>query len=196
MKNLIVIILVLLTAIQSHAGDAFSYSWTFEKEIVGNLNVNTETSGEETIVTYASTYTVEMPVELKSIDNWSVSYSAENVMTGCELRNELNGRTRVDIVEGASDGAVTRSVNGKAKQLERSAVSFSYILLFVKEPVGISELYSELYGMNFQVRETGKRSYTITDSRNRRHKFNYDESGNLLKAEIIMSMGNFTLTAD
>jgi len=193
MRNLVLIALLMWSAVQVHAGGDHEFTWNHEKAEVGQLTVTTTESDEGISVDYKSEYVVNISVELKNVDNWSVIYSKESGLTSFDLKNEVNGRKRLDIQEGASDAGVSRVVNGKTKQLDRGKVDYSYVMLFVKEPVGVMSLYSELYGEEFQVRETGKHSYTVTDSRNRRHKFNYNEEGKLEKAEIVMSMGTFTL---
>ena len=193
MRNIAILALIIFSALKVHAGEEYGFTWMYEKAHVGDLVVTVEKSDEGMTLHYNSDYTVELSGELHTVDSWRVVYSPAHIMTSCEVKSELNGRTRIDIVEGASDAGVIRIVNGKAKQDARVSVEYSYILLFVKEPAGVSRVYSELYGEDFNISENGKHSYIITDSRDRSHKFSYDESGALIRAEIVMSVGDFTL---
>lgn len=192
----IMIMAALWCGLSAQAGDTFNFDWKQGQADVGDLTV-TVTEGEAaTRVEYTSQISVNVGVDMKINEHWIADYSPAGTLEAVTLKSAMNGNTRVDITEAASaEGPYLRTVNGRAKTAEREAVDYSYILLFVKPPVAITSLYSELYGKHFEVREAGKNSYIVTDAKNRKHKFTYDENGRLLKADIELSMGRFDLVA-
>ena len=115
------------------------------------MNITTEESDDGLVINYTSKHTVNMSGELHTVDNWKVVYSPANVMSSCDIKSKLNDRTRIDIVEGASDAGVIRVVNGKSKQELMASLEYSYVPLCTKEPVVVPHVYSELYGENFTI---------------------------------------------
>lgn len=195
MRGLTMIFLTCLTLL-SYAGDDASYSWMQGKEKVGTLELSFDVDGRSTTYTYDSHIQVDVGVEMDVREQWKSVYTEDVGLVLVEIKNILNGRPRVSITETADDKQVLRVINGKSKTADRQTDVVGYMLLFFEMPEDIHAVYSEVYGLEFTVRQNGDRSLIVTDSRNRRHKFNYDEDGLLEKAQVEMTMGGFDLVRD
>jgi hypothetical protein len=110
-----------------------------------------------------------------------------------EASRSFNTKPRISVKEEMEGENLVRTVNGKKKKSERAPEVFCYMFLFKKPPVKVSSVYSELYGMDFEVVDKGNNQYLIKGEKNRRHNFTYDDKGNLIKAQIELSSGVYTL---
>ena len=195
MRSLICL-LYFLPVFSAVGSDGFSFTWMKNKQAVGHLEIMVNSEDGAMTYDYISNLDLSAGVDMQVRDEWQAVYSETGILTYLEARNIINGTVRFSITETGQQEDYLRVVNGKAKTVGRPDVKYNYILLFVREPVGIGELYSEYYGSSFEVEVNGNNSYTVTDSRNREHQFNYDDQGRLENAKILLSVGEFTLIRD
>lgn len=172
------------------AGGNSAFIWKLNGEEAGTLRLESNVGDSVQTIRYICAITLDMGVEVRQAEDWQVSYEG-GLLSECRLKNYVNDRLRIDVAESA--GAGQRTVNGKPGPLVREPVAFSYVKLFFSEPTGLDQLYSELHGDWFSVRSTGEGTYEVTDSRNRKHRFQYGESGQLERAEVPAPSGVLVL---
>ncbi|MEZ5023603.1 MAG: hypothetical protein R2728_10170 [Chitinophagales bacterium] len=193
------LILVLCLNTLTFAGEGLAFKWMEGNKNVGELKI-TEVKSQETItyhyvsemvVNYGEEITIKeemkaiYPVALKDSLLYTISY--------LEATRSFNAKPRINVKEEMKGEKWVRIVNGKEKEIERAQDVFCYMFLFKKPPVNVTSVYSELYGMHFEVVDKGNNHYLIKGAKNRQHSFAYDDKGNLIKAQISLSSGTYTL---
>lgn len=200
MKILYTLLLIVTLHIGAIAGEGISYKWMDGNKSIGSLVIN-ETKGEESITyEYKSNLNVNFGEEVSIKEEISATLATTTdqeqkllPVTQIQALRSFNGRPRISVEEKIQETKVVRTVNGKEKEADRSAAVFCYMFLFVKPPVGVTSVYSELYGIDFKVVDKGNHQYVIQGAKNREHLFTYDEEGHLIKARIDLSSGVYTL---
>ncbi|MCB0501425.1 MAG: hypothetical protein KDD32_01985 [Bacteroidetes bacterium] len=200
MKILYTLLLIVTLHIGAIAGEGISYKWMDGNKSIGSLVIN-ETKGEESITyEYKSNLNVNFGEEVSITEEMSATLAKtadqeQKLLPVTQIKavRSFNGRPRISVEENIQETKVVRTVNGKETATDRSSTVFCYMFLFVKPPVGVTSVYSELYGIDFKVVDKGNHQYLIKGAKNREHLFAYDEEGHLIKARIDLSSGVYTL---
>ncbi len=192
MKVIYLVVLLIGIQLNVSAGDGLSFNWMEGKTQVGTLHITTSENEKSTSYTFSSTMKVDYGEEITFQDAFGSTYRNDSLVEASAKRS-FNGREKVSIVEHIIAESRTRLVSGKEKALERNAVVYDYVLLFVKPPSNVKFVYSTLYGTDFKVSANGNNSYTVTSTKNRTEIFTYDEKGKLIKVVVNLNVGTYTL---
>lgn len=199
MKIVNTLILVLCLNTLAFAGEDLSFRWMEGNKKVGELKIIVVKTQEtityqyssEMVVNYGEEITIKE--EMKAIYPAALRDSLLYTISYLEATRSFNAKPRIHVEEEVKDDRMVRMVNGKEKELARATDIFCYMFLFKKPPVNVTSVYSELYGMDFEVVDKGNNQYLIKGAKNRQHSFTYDDKGNLIKAKIDLSSGTYTL---
>ncbi|MEZ5003483.1 MAG: hypothetical protein R2730_10675 [Chitinophagales bacterium] len=200
MRILYTLLLVATLHFGSMAGEGISYKWMDGNKSIGSLVIN-ETQDEENITyEYKSNLNVNYGEEVSITEEMTATLAKtadqeQKIMPVTQIKavRSFNGRPRISVEESILESKIVRTVNGKETATDRSSTVICYMFLFVKPPVGVTSVYSELYGIDFKVVDKGNHQYLIKGAKNREHLFTYDEEGHLIKARVDLSSGVYTL---
>ncbi|TVR87160.1 MAG: hypothetical protein EA411_08060 [Saprospirales bacterium] len=75
------------------------------------------------------------------------------------------------------------TIDGKNSEIDQSEIPFSSLLLYIKEPVNVDEIYSGLDGIFNPLKYKGDGVYMLNIKRSRNNYYHY-ENGVLVKAKL------------
>lgn len=120
----------------------------------------------------------------------STSLYKDNFLHKGEFQDDLNGRTR-NGSQVAWDGSVYHiEINKTRSQLKNRKVTYSTTNLYHHEPLGISELFSERYGVFCKIKPIGNHTYELHLPTGKKNLYRYRD-GICREVEVNETMATF-----
>lgn len=149
------------------------YDIVFNNNPIGRLAV-TSTATANGVEYRADGLVVLHLLGEKSMKTLILTTYRDNLLTKSSFLDQLNGKTKHDSRvnwEGAAGYRI--QVNDELSRLTNRRISYSAASLYYREPVGISEVFSERHGQFCQLRSLGGHSYELTQPDGRKNRYRY-----------------------
>ena len=166
------IILLELLLIQPSSQPDLLYDIIVNDRIVGKMQVSTlpTTTGLQ----YRVDADVRMQLlgERRMITRFTSTYQ-DKLLTEARFHDQLNGKTRHDAFVRWDGLSYHIRVNGTQSQLNNRRVTYSTASLYMQEPIGIHELFSERHGQFCSIRAVASHVYEMTLPDGRKNRYHY-----------------------
>ncbi|UFH52621.1 DUF6134 family protein [Spirosoma sp. KNUC1025] len=112
--------------------------------------------------------------ERRMITRFTSTYQ-DKLLTEARFHDQLNGKTRHDALVRWDGMAYRILVNGAHSELNNRRVTYSTASLYLQEPLGIRELFSERHGQFCPLRPVASHVYEMTLPDGRKNRYRYVE---------------------
>ena len=185
MKSIFLIMLSLTLGWNSHAQN-YKYEVILMNKKIGDLNVSkTHTNGAERYILNSESMAKVLFIKQSSKINFDVLFNGGSLIKALytSVKDDDNIRTQVNkednLYKVNSNNALTNFKEG---------VAFSSIMLYFKEPIGISRIFIERIGGFLPITKTGDNQYEYTLADGTKNTYRY-KSGVLHEIEIKRGVG-------
>lgn len=120
----------------------------------------------------------------------STSTYKDNFLQAGNFQDDMNGRTR-NGSQVAWDGSVYHiEINKEKSQLRNRKVTYSCTNLYHHEPLGITELFSERYGVFCKIKPMGNHAYELCLPTGKKNYYRYKD-GICKEVEVNETLATF-----
>ena len=161
---------------------------------VGTLTVSWEKDSDHSItkVRVESDARVNLLVVRAKIDYLGISKFEDGVLKSAEIKVLRDGKPHQNATTQKRRGRYLVHINDERKWIEHPAIHFSSLLLYTREPKGVSEVYAEADGVFNQLEYCGNGKYELILQGSRNNFYYYNE-GILVKALLDHWIAPITL---
>lgn len=161
---------------------------------VGSLTVSWEKDADHSItkVRVESEVRVNLLVVRAKVDYLGISKFEDGVLKSAEIRVLRDGKPHQNATTQKRRGRYLVHINDERKWIDRSAIHFSSLLLYTKEPKRVSEVFAEVDGIFNQLEYCGDGEYELILQGSRNNFYHYKE-GVLVKAVLDHWIAPITL---
>ncbi|TVR82043.1 MAG: hypothetical protein EA409_05740 [Saprospirales bacterium] len=161
---------------------------------VGTLSVSWEKDAEQSTkkVRVESNVSVNLLVVRATVDYLGISRFEDGVLKSSEIRILRDGKPHQNATTQKRRGRYLAHIDEERKWIDRAAIHFSSLLLYVKEPKGIEEVYAEADGIFNKLVYCGDGEYELFVKGSRNNYYHY-EGGVLVKAVLDHWIAPITL---
>lgn len=172
MPSIHLIYTCILSLLVRPAPQVLTYDVIVHNRSIGQLNVTKAPTTTGVQYRVNADVAVWMFGEKRMITRFTSTYR-DNLLTESSFNDKLNGRTKHDaLVHWDGSGYQVRVNNASSTITNRRAI-YSAVILYDREPVGISELFSERYGQFCALRPVSTHAYELTLPDGKKNYYRY-----------------------
>lgn len=176
----------LLIASNLHAQE-FRYEVSSLGIKAGEVQVSRKVNGNVEQYHISSNSSVDYLFGKITVVNTTSTTFKDGVMQSCFLRTDKNGE--VDKYCSANYDGKTYQVQTESKKFTiNQPVTFSITKMYFKEPIGVTEIFSEVWGELVPVTKTKPNQYSLKQPDGKYHRYTY-ENGVIVEVEVPSPIG-------
>lgn len=157
---------------QTIATRSLTYDVVVHDQAIGRLKVNKTASPAGTQYLVDADVSMHFFGPKRMVTRFTSTYQS-NLLTEASFHDQMNGRTRHDSRVRWDGKAYQIQVNKAESVIPTRRASFSTATLYDREPLGISELFSERHGRFCALRQVVPHTYELTLPDGKKNYYRY-----------------------
>jgi len=155
------IILLILFAVPAMAQQqAYRYAVLYKGNNIGNMYLTQQQNGDELFVKITSAIQMRMVMSVRVNVAEEASYKDGKLMYSSVYR-EVNGKQKTNRQTKYCNGCYEITAEGKKSKLYKTGIHYNLTRLYCKEPVNISQVYSDAFQQFINLKPLGAHKYKL-----------------------------------
>lgn len=160
-KYTVMILVLLLTGFKVIAQDqTLNYNVLHNGSTVGHMQLQQRKNGDDTFLKIASEVKMRFIFGIKvNVDE--ESYFHDGKLISSHVHRMVNGKEKANKYTKVSGDTYQLIDNDKTGSLNQKQIEYNLGMMYLKEPVGISQIYSDNFQQYVQIKQVGGHIYRI-----------------------------------
>lgn len=160
-KYTVMILVLLLTGFKVTAQDqTLNYNVLHNGSTVGHMQLQQRKNGDDTFLKIASEVKMRFIFGIKvNVDE--ESYFHDGKLISSHVHRMVNGKEKANKYTKVSGDTYQLIDNDKTGSLNQKQIEYNLGMMYLKEPVGISQIYSDNFQQYVQIKQVGGHIYRI-----------------------------------
>ena len=162
-------------------------------KVVGSLKASQKTKGEKTYYQSVTKIKIKLIKDIQVDYKYDVTFK-DQLLRKADVRIIVNDKPHAETSTIWKDDAYQIVENNGTKKTLEDSIDYVTILLYFKEPIGVSSCYSEQDGSLNTIVALSNHTYKKNNSKGNENTYHY-QNGVLEKASIDGGIVNFEIIA-
>jgi len=127
---------------------------------VGHMKLEQRKDGDDVFLKIASDVKMRFLFSINVNIQEDAHYRNGKLMSSHVLR-KVNGKQKADKITRACDGCYQLTDDGKVRSFDQKQINNNLTMMYLKEPVGLSQVYSDNFQQFVQVKQVDSHTYRI-----------------------------------
>ena len=160
-KRVSVTVLFLIIGAMAFAQDqTLNYNVLHGGRTVGRMTLEQRQQGDDVFLKIASDVKMRFLFAISVNIQEDAHYRNGKLISSHVLR-KVNGKQKADKITRACDGCYQLSDDGKVRLFDQKQINNNLSMMYLKEPVGLSQVYSDNFQQFVQVKQVDSHAYRI-----------------------------------
>lgn len=160
-KKLSVTILFLVIGTLAFAQEqTLNYNVMHGGQTVGHMKLQKVKDGDDTFLKVASDVKMRFIFSIQ-VNIREDSHYRNGMLMSSHVSRVVNGKQKVNKITKACNGCYQLTDNGKVKSIDQKQINSNLTLMYLQEPVGLSQIYSDNFQQFVPVKQVDSHTYCI-----------------------------------
>jgi len=156
-----VTILFLAIGTQASAQEqTLNYNVMHGSQTVGHMKLQKVKDGDDTFLKVASDVKMRFIFSIQ-VNIREDSHYRNGMLLSSHLSRVVNGREKANKITKACNGCYQLTDNNKVRSMDQKQINNNLTLMYLQEPVGLSQIYSDNFQQFVQVKQVDSHTYRI-----------------------------------
>ena len=160
-KRVSMIIIFLTIGTMAFAQEqTLNYNVMHGDKIVGQMKLQKTMNGDDTFLKVASDVKMRFVFSIQ-VDIREDSHYRNGMLMSSHVSRMVNGKQKANKITKACNGCYQLTDDDNVKQINQKQINNNLTLMYLQEPVGLSQVYSDNFQQFVQVKQVSSHTYRI-----------------------------------
>ena len=137
-----------------------NYNVMHGDKTVGHMKLQKTMNGDDTFLKVASDVKMRFIFSIQ-VNIREDAHYRNGMLMSSHVSRLVNGKQKANKITEACNGCYQLTDDGKVKSIDQKQINNNLTLMYLQEPVGLSQVYSDNFQQFVQVKQVGNHTYRI-----------------------------------
>jgi len=181
-RMLLLILSIAITGLAFSQEKKLEYQIKRNGDVVGNINFNQSSVGNRTTLKLESELKTRFIFTITACTKEETIYD-NGILTWSSIYRKTNGSEKANKKIKASGNGYVLYKDNKSETLNKYPIRYNMLSLYSKEPIAVSQVYSDVFEQFITIQKTAEHKYKIVLPDGNSNNYHY-QNGMLSKVDI------------